>query len=87
VGGELYVGQVEYAGLGGQVTKWQRASTPEEVEAITGAWNHYGVLVEVLTNEAIDHLKAGGYLCVFQDEYGLVLRHVDAPLVADEVEE
>jgi hypothetical protein len=59
------------------VTKWQRANSIEEFEAIVGGWPHYGVLPESLTNEDIEYLKTGGYLCVFQSEYGLVLRHTD----------
>jgi hypothetical protein len=61
------------------VTKWQKASTPVEADAIANTWHQCGVEVEVLTDEQIEFLKAGGYLCVFQGEYGLVLRHKNTP--------
>jgi hypothetical protein len=61
------------------MTKWQKASTPKEAEAIANAWHQYGVENEVLTDDQIEHLKAGGYLCVYQGEYGLVLRYKNTP--------
>jgi hypothetical protein len=80
VGSELHVGQVEYAGSGGQVTKWQRASTPDELRAVIDKWDQFGTLAESLTSEDIQHLTSGGFLYVQTGEYGIVLRHADTPL-------
>jgi hypothetical protein len=62
------------------VTKWQRASTPDELRAVIDKWDQFGTLAESLTDEDIQHLTSGGFLYVQTGEYGIVLRHADAPL-------
>jgi hypothetical protein len=81
VGSELSVGQTGIAGFGGQVTRWQRASTPDELRAVIDKWDQFGTLAESLTDEDIQHLVLGGFLYVQTGEYGIVLRHTDTPLL------
>jgi hypothetical protein len=66
------------------MTKWQKADTPEEAKAIVASWHGYGFFTETLTDEDMARLREGGYLCVFQDEYGLILRYVHAPETVNE---
>jgi hypothetical protein len=60
-------------------TNWQKANTPDEAQSLYSSWPAFGVLVETLNDDQIEHLKAGGYLGVYQGEYGLFLRYESTP--------